>query len=87
MQLSHFLILATAGARAVQARRLNVTAVGAANMASVVECWQTEAQFEWLGTPGSLGVSSVSLGDAANASLHVVAPGYDTGLHNPQVNQ
>lgn len=66
---------------------LNVTALGAANGASTLECWQTNASFSISTEAGTAGSASMSLGDVANLSYAVIPAGYDGGLHNAPYNQ
>lgn len=50
-------------ALAVQALDLNITAIGAANNASTLECWQMTTPFTISSTAGTSGSASLELGD------------------------
>lgn len=69
------------------ALNLNVTALGAANGASTLECWQLESPFSISSQAGTAGSASLNLGDAANLTYAVIPAGFDGGLHNAPYNQ
>lgn len=69
------------------ATSLNITAIGAQNGASTLECWEMEAPFSISTTPGINGSASVVLGEVANLSYIVTPPGLDGGFHNAPYNQ
>lgn len=71
----------------VASLNLNVTALGAANGASTLECWQLESPFSISAQPGTAGSASFELGDVANFTYAVIPAGYDGGLHNAPYNQ
>lgn len=87
MQIFRLLSFAIAGAGAVQALRLNITANGAANNASTIECWQMDTRFESSATPGVSGSATALIGNAANVTFTVVPAGFDGGLHRAPFNQ
>ena len=87
MQSINCLALVLAGARAVEALSLNISAVGAANNVSVLQCWQMDNPFESSGTPGIGGSATAKIGDTANITFTVVPAGFDGGLHNAPFNQ
>ncbi|PSR83815.1 hypothetical protein BD289DRAFT_435236 [Coniella lustricola] len=69
-------------ASAVQALNLNITALGAANNASTLECWQMTTPFTISSTAGTSGSASLELGDVTNLTYTVLPAGFDGGLHN-----
>lgn len=87
MQSMGHLILALAAARLVQALSLNITAIGAANNASTLECWQMDNPFESAAIPGITGSATAVIGNAANISYTVLPAAFDGGLHNAPLNQ
>lgn len=74
-------------ASVVTGLNLNVTALGAANGASTLECWQMNAPFSISTEAGTAGSASASLGGLANFTYAVIPAGYDGGLHNAPRNQ
>lgn len=72
---------------AALALTLNITAVGAQNGASTLECWAMEAPFALATTPGIAGSASVSLGNVTNFTYVVTPSGLDGGLHHAPSNQ
>ncbi|KAJ9144623.1 hypothetical protein NKR23_g5993 [Pleurostoma richardsiae] len=60
---------------------LNLTAIGALNGESTLECWQL-GPFASSSTPGVSGALNLFLGDASNASYTVIPGRFDGGLHN-----
>lgn len=87
MQTMHSIILAAAGARLAAALSLNITAIGAANDASTLECWQMDAPFESSATPGVSGSATALIGTAENITYTVLPAAFDGGLHNAPLNQ
>lgn len=71
----------------VVALYLNITAIGAQNGASTLECWEMETPFSTSTTPGINGSASVVLGNVTNLSYTVTPPGLDGGFHNAAYNQ
>ncbi|KAI2630909.1 hypothetical protein GGR54DRAFT_176218 [Hypoxylon sp. NC1633] len=62
--------------------QLNVTAIGARDGASTIECWQLEQPFDISTDPGTSGSAVAMLSSAANMSYTVLPSNYDGGLHN-----
>ncbi|KAL8317561.1 hypothetical protein RB597_001111 [Gaeumannomyces tritici] len=65
---------------------LNVTAIGAADGASTIECWQF-GPFVSSSVPGVAGALGLFLGSASNATFTVIPARFDGGLHNAPVPQ
>jgi hypothetical protein len=59
---------------------LNLTAIGAKNSESTLQCWSV-GPFVTSSTPGTSGASSVFLGNTSNATYTVIPPRFDGGLH------
>ncbi|KAH8200811.1 hypothetical protein TruAng_005048 [Truncatella angustata] len=72
---------------ATTALHLNITAIGARDGRSTLECWQLEEEFIISNTAGVAGSASSVLSDAANSSIVVIPSGFDGGLHNAPHNQ
>ncbi|KAN0133339.1 hypothetical protein V8E53_008779 [Lactarius tabidus] len=66
---------------------LNITALTAHNGVSALECWQLLPGFATSSQSGTVGASSLQLGNVANASYAVLPPGFNAGLHNAPANQ
>ncbi|KAK8109337.1 hypothetical protein PG984_015138 [Apiospora sp. TS-2023a] len=79
--------LFTATATATSAVKLNITAIGAADGKSTLECWQLDAPFIVSNTAGISGTAVAKLGSVTNIDYSVVPPNFDGGLHNAPVNQ
>ena len=79
MILALFLNMATARATPTH---LNLTTIFAANGASTLECWQLSNTFFISSQLGIAGTAVEQLGNAANASLTVLPPKFDGGLHH-----
>lgn len=87
--------LATMAGKAAAARndsdpntlRLNVTAIGAQDGASTLECWQVDSPFDISTDPGTAGSAVASLGSVANMSYTIIPSNYDGGVHNAPHNQ
>ncbi|KAK3389695.1 hypothetical protein B0H63DRAFT_103156 [Podospora didyma] len=60
---------------------LNLTAIGAANGESTLECWRLDPLVS-SSTPGTAGALALFLGGMANATYTVLPPRFDGGLHN-----
>ncbi|KAI6365096.1 hypothetical protein MCOR25_005489 [Pyricularia grisea] len=58
--------------------RLNVTAIGAQNGASTIECWEVDSPIDAEG--------NLSLGNVQNITWSVVPPGKSEGPHNAPYN-
>lgn len=67
--------------------KLNVTAIGAQDGHSTLECWQLDSPFDVSDQPGTAGSAATSLGSAANISYSVLPASFDGGLHNAPYNQ
>lgn len=65
---------------------LNITAINAANGASILECWRLD-NFTVSNTPGTVGALSLFLGSASNASYTVIPPKTNAGLHRAPAAQ
>ena len=65
----------------------NVTAIGARNNRSTLECWQLATSFSLSDTPGVAGSVIAELGDVATLGLTVIPSHFDGGLHNAPTNQ
>ena len=65
---------------------LNVTAIGAANGVSTIECWQF-GPFASSSVPGVAGALGLFLGPTSNATFTVIPGRFDGGLHNAPVPQ
>lgn len=66
---------------------LNITAVGAQNGASTLECWTMDTPFSLATIPGIAGSASIILGNVTDFTYVVIPPGLDAGLHHAPVNQ
>lgn len=66
---------------------LNITAVGAQNGASTLECWSMDTPFSLATTPGIAGSSIIVLGNVTNFTYVVIPAGLDAGLHHAPGNQ
>ncbi|KAF1969176.1 hypothetical protein BU23DRAFT_591730 [Bimuria novae-zelandiae CBS 107.79] len=67
---------------AAQEKHLNITAIGAANGRSTIECWQITRPFDISTDPGTAGTAAQQLGDPTNLTLTILPPKFDGGLHN-----
>lgn len=83
----HSLVLVLVSATLVPALSLNITAIGAANNASVLECWQMGTPFESAAILGITGSKTAVIGNAANISYTVLPAAFDGGLHNASLKQ
>lgn len=86
------LLAAAAGAlllqpAAVQALNLNITALGAANNASTLECWQMDTPFAISTQQGTAGSAQLQLGNTSTISYSVLPAQFDAGVHNAPANQ
>ena len=67
--------------------QFNVTAIGAKNGHSTLECWQLDTPVSISTAPGTAGSAVAFLGGTANASYTVLPPNFDGGIHNAPLNQ
>ncbi|KAF2265546.1 hypothetical protein CC78DRAFT_460806 [Lojkania enalia] len=67
---------------AAQSTHFNLTAIGAANGRSTIECWQIKRPFDVSTDPGTAGSKALPLGDLTNLTLSILPPKFDGGLHN-----
>jgi hypothetical protein len=65
---------------------LNATAIGAADGASTIECWQF-GPFVSSSVPGVAGALGLYLGATSYTTFTVIPPRFDGGLHNAPVPQ
>lgn len=72
---------------AVQALNLNITALGAANNASTLECWQIDTPFAISTQQGTAGSAQLQLGNTSAVSYSVLPAQFDAGVHNAPANQ
>ena len=77
-----FIILLLLGGRAVAVGKLNVTAISAHRGHSTLECREIDSPFFLSRHPSTKGAMMVDLGGVSNASLSVIPPVFDNGLHN-----
>lgn len=63
-------------------KHLNITAIGAANGRSTIECWQITRPFDISTDPGTAGTAAQQLGDLTNLTFTILPPQFDGGLHN-----
>ncbi|CAJ2508770.1 Uu.00g137960.m01.CDS01 [Anthostomella pinea] len=66
---------------------LNVTALGAADGASTIECWQVKSPFAVATDAGTPGSAIAQLGNIANMSYLAIPPNFDGGLHRALAKQ
>lgn len=66
---------------------LNITAISAADDASILECWELASPFETSSEPGVAGAAFAQLGDGAAASYAIIPADFDGGMHNAPVVQ
>jgi hypothetical protein len=88
MSISRLLaILAFLAASAVADLRLNITAIGAEDGFSTLECWEVDSPFYTSGDSATVGASVAHLGNVSTLSWSVVPPGQNVGPHNTPYNQ
>lgn len=88
--LSTTTTLLAAGALLLQpvlALHLNITALGAANNASTLECWQMDTPFAISTQQGTAGSAQLQLGNTSTISYSVLPAQFDAGVHNAPANQ
>ncbi|KAI0058787.1 hypothetical protein BV25DRAFT_1871883 [Artomyces pyxidatus] len=61
---------------------LNLTTIATHNGASVFECWALTPGFVTSSQPGTVGASSLQLGNLANASYSILPANFSAGRHN-----
>ncbi|KAL1603599.1 hypothetical protein SLS60_005187 [Paraconiothyrium brasiliense] len=61
---------------------LNITAIGAADGRSTIECWQITRPFDISADPGTAGTKAQQLGDTTNLTFTILPPKFDGGIHN-----
>ncbi|GAP91806.1 putative small secreted protein [Rosellinia necatrix] len=71
----------------VASLQLNVTAIGAENGSSTLECWQMDQPFITSTEPGTAGSAQTPLGGVSSISYSILPPDYDGGIHNAPANQ
>lgn len=86
MQLFSF-IQASIWVQEVASLHLNVTAIGARNGSSTLECWQMAQSFNMSTTPGTSGTAQTALGSVSSLGFTVIPPNFDGGIHNAPQNQ
>lgn len=69
------------------ALQLNITALGAANNASTLECWQIDTPFTISTQQGTSGSAQLQLGNLSTVSYSVLPAQFDAGAHNAPANQ
>ncbi|KAJ6443755.1 small secreted protein [Purpureocillium lavendulum] len=66
---------------------LNLTAIGASNGESTLECWQLDSPFKLSTGAGTSGALGLFLGDLSNATYTVLPGRFDGGLHRAPAQQ
>lgn len=87
MELIRIMSFVAISASVTAALNLNITAIGASNGSSTLECWQLEEPFFVSTIPGVTGSASALLGDTANITVTVLPAAFDGGWHNAPLNQ
>ena len=87
MDLSYIFSYVLLSVSAAAALSLNVTAIGASNGASTLECWQMDTALSVSTTAGTAGSAEALLSDASNITYTVLPAAFDGGLHNAPCNQ
>lgn len=77
----------TLGVKASSAPRLNVTALGARDGSSTLECWQVEQPWILSSQPGTAGNALLLLGNVSNIIYTLIPPNYDGDVHHAPWNQ
>ncbi|KAI2632618.1 hypothetical protein GGS26DRAFT_591058 [Hypomontagnella submonticulosa] len=62
--------------------KLNVTAIGARDGLSTLECWQTDKPFNTSSQPGTAGTAIATLSNVSNLSYTIIPSDFDGGVHN-----
>ncbi|KAI0477557.1 hypothetical protein GGR56DRAFT_692223 [Xylariaceae sp. FL0804] len=86
MQLFPWFVLAISMQEAASLK-LNVTAIGARDGSSTLECWQMDQAFSISAQPGTSGTAQTTLGSVDTLSYTVIPPNFDGGVHNAPQNQ
>lgn len=76
-----------AAAQSCLALQLNVTAIGARNGSSTLECWQMDAPFVISNQAGTVGSALANLGNVTGLLYSVIPAGFDGGVHNAPAKQ
>ena len=66
---------------ALAATYLNLTTTAAVNQSSTIEYWQLASPFTTSQERGTQGTLTTSLGNLANGTYNIVAPGTNGGAH------
>ncbi|KAI0169863.1 hypothetical protein GGR52DRAFT_592451 [Hypoxylon sp. FL1284] len=66
--------------------KLNVTAIGARDGVSTIECWQMDTPFDTSSQPGTSGTAVSKLGGVSNLTYSIIPSGFDGGVHNRYTN-
>lgn len=85
--LLHAAVLLAALLQPSVALQLNITALGAANNASTLECWQMDTPFTISTQQGTSGSAQLGLGNVSTISYSVLPADFDAGVHNAPANQ
>jgi hypothetical protein len=72
---------------AVSCLNLNVTAIGAQDGHSTLECWQMDTPFNISTQPGTAGTAIATLSNVANLTYTILPSNFDGGVHNAPANQ
>ncbi|KAI0453351.1 hypothetical protein F5B21DRAFT_479781 [Xylaria acuta] len=67
--------------------KLNVTAIGARDGLSTLECWRMDQPFDTSTQPGTSGSAQAQLGNVSTLSYSILPSNFDGGLHNAPQNQ
>ncbi|KAI0204016.1 hypothetical protein F4808DRAFT_365928 [Astrocystis sublimbata] len=86
MQLTRWFVLPQLFQHAASLK-LNVTAVGARDGVSTLECWQLDTPFDTSSTPGTSGSAFAALGNVSTISYTILPSNFDGGQHNAPENQ
>ncbi|KAI3390649.1 hypothetical protein diail_8986 [Diaporthe ilicicola] len=85
--LLHTAALLAALLQPAVALQFNITALGAANNASTIECWQMDTPFTISTQQGTAGSAQLQLGNSSTLSYSVLPAQFDAGVHNAPANQ
>ncbi|KAI1767828.1 hypothetical protein GGR53DRAFT_480841 [Hypoxylon sp. FL1150] len=67
---------------AASSLQLNVTAIGARDGSSTLECWQMNTPFDISTQPGTSGSAVATLSSVSNLSYTIIPSNFDGGIHN-----
>lgn len=67
---------------AVSSLQLNVTALGAQDGSSTLECWEMDTPFDISTQPGTSGSALATLSNVSNLTYTILPSGFEGGLHN-----